>query len=210
MAFLLVRSRNLDSIPSLIAMVVYSGQEQHLNGGDDPYDREAIWLTGYDTSAELYQMIAKVNQIRKLAISKASTYTGYWAINVYTDNNNIAMRKGDTGSQIVAVYNNMGSSASSYPLKITGYHDFTAGETVTDVLSCSDVTVASDGTFTVTVTSGLPLVSIDPCKWSPVTDLPNFRCSSRRVGFQARAYAANNALCMLPVSLSCQHKFLVA
>lgn len=61
-----------DGIP-----IVYAGEEQHYSGGKVPYNREATWLSGYDTSAELYTWIATTNAIRKLAISADSAYITY-------------------------------------------------------------------------------------------------------------------------------------
>jgi alpha-amylase len=61
-----------DGIP-----IIYAGQEQHYNGGNDPDNREATWLSGYNTSAELYQFIASANAIRTQAISKDSGYLTY-------------------------------------------------------------------------------------------------------------------------------------
>ena len=58
-----------DGIP-----IVYAGQEQHYSGGNDPANREATWLSGYSTSAELYNWIANTNKIRKLAISRDLGY----------------------------------------------------------------------------------------------------------------------------------------
>lgn len=58
-----------DGIP-----IVYSGQEQHYSGGSDPANREAIWLSGYSTTAELYQYIATTNKIRKAAVAADSSY----------------------------------------------------------------------------------------------------------------------------------------
>lgn len=58
-----------DGIP-----IVYSGQEQHYSGGHDPANREATWLSGYSTTAELYQYIATTNKIRKAAVAADSTY----------------------------------------------------------------------------------------------------------------------------------------
>jgi alpha-amylase len=53
---------------------VYSGQEQHYGGGNDPANREAIWLSKYSTTAELYKYIATTNKIRKAAIAADSSY----------------------------------------------------------------------------------------------------------------------------------------
>ena len=58
-----------DGIP-----IVYSGQEQHYSGANDPENREAIWLSGYSTTAELYQYIAITNDIRKAAVAADPSY----------------------------------------------------------------------------------------------------------------------------------------
>ncbi|KKA22539.1 Alpha-amylase A [Rasamsonia emersonii CBS 393.64] len=63
-----------DGIP-----IIYAGQEQHYSGGNDPGNREATWLSGYDISAELYKFIASANGIRSHAISKDSGYLTYKA-----------------------------------------------------------------------------------------------------------------------------------
>lgn len=47
--------------------MIYQGQEQHLDGAGSPENREALWLSGYDTSAPLYKLITKLNKIRKHA-----------------------------------------------------------------------------------------------------------------------------------------------
>ncbi|KAH9829513.1 Glycoside hydrolase family 13 protein, partial [Teratosphaeria destructans] len=54
-----------DGIP-----IIYEGQEQHYDaegGSSDPYNREAIWLSGYDTAAPLYALVTTLNTIRKHA-----------------------------------------------------------------------------------------------------------------------------------------------
>lgn len=63
-----------DGIP-----IIYAGQEQHYSGGSNPWNREATWLSGFDTSAELYQFIAVLNQIRNYAIAWDNGYTTYKA-----------------------------------------------------------------------------------------------------------------------------------
>jgi alpha-amylase len=61
-----------DGIP-----IIYAGQEQHYSGGSDPNNREATWLSNYNTDSELYKLIAKVNAIRNQAIYKSDKYTTY-------------------------------------------------------------------------------------------------------------------------------------
>jgi len=61
-----------DGIP-----IIYAGQEQHYSGGSVPNNREAVWLSGFDTSAGLYQWIAKLNKIRNYALQLDTGYTTY-------------------------------------------------------------------------------------------------------------------------------------
>jgi alpha-amylase len=87
-----------DGIP-----IIYEGQEQHYTGtggGGVPYNREAIWLSGYSTTATLYTWIASLNQIRNQAIYKDGSYVTYKAYPVYSDSSTIVMRKGDTNYQV--------------------------------------------------------------------------------------------------------------
>lgn len=58
-----------DGIP-----IVYAGQEQHYSGGNDPFNRGAIWLSGYKTDSELYKFIAKTNKARNQAIQTDKKY----------------------------------------------------------------------------------------------------------------------------------------
>jgi len=45
--------------------IVYYGSEQGFNGGNDPYNREALWTTGYNTGSELYKFIQTAIAARK-------------------------------------------------------------------------------------------------------------------------------------------------
>jgi len=139
-----------DGIP-----IIYSGQEQHLSGGHDPFDREAIWLTGYQTTP-LTKAITTLNAIRKLAISKASSYVNY-APEVITSTDHIfAIRKGDIGSQIVAVYNNLGQDENT-PIFLPVTTGFGVGTEIMEVLTCKPSIVQSK-TLTANVSGGMPLV----------------------------------------------------
>lgn len=168
-----------DGIP-----IIYEGQEQHLSGGATPNEREAIWLTDYSTTAPLYTHVASLNQIRNQAIFKDAGYLLYKAFPIYSDDTTIAMRKGDTGFQIVGVFNNLGANGASkfphYSWDIAFYlyslwmftnsflaytfdlpstdTGFTAGEVVIEVLACTSVTVDSSGNLAVAMSGGLPRV----------------------------------------------------
>ncbi|KAK0703832.1 glycoside hydrolase family 13 protein [Lasiosphaeria miniovina] len=142
-----------DGIP-----IVYQGQEQHYSGGATPANREALWLSGYSTSSELYRWISQLNQIRTWAISQDAGYLTYKARPIYSDGHTIAMRKGLPGYQVVAVFTNIGSASSStvaLPSSVTG---FNATQSLIDVMSCTTVVADSSGGLALALTGGLPKV----------------------------------------------------
>lgn len=130
-----------DGIP-----VVYNGQEQHYDGGDDPTNREAVWLSGFDTEAPLYQHLAKLNKVRHAA-GKPTADNNV----ITTEGNVIALRKGD----IVYVLTNAGANGGGSSITIDSGYD--AGE-VTEILTCETATVEGDGSLSVELDEGLPRV----------------------------------------------------
>ncbi|KAH8593274.1 alpha-amylase [Bisporella sp. PMI_857] len=143
-----------DGIP-----IIYYGQEQRYSGGDVPYDREALWLSGYSTTSTFYQFIAAVNQIRNQAVYKSSGYVLYKAYPIYSDSSVIVMRKGDTGSQVISVFTNQGANGGSYTLTLSSSATgFTANQAIIEVLSCTAYTTDSGGNLNVAMASGLPRV----------------------------------------------------
>jgi alpha-amylase len=144
----------MDGIP-----IIYYGQEQHYSGGDVPDNREALWTSDYSTSATLYTFIKTVNAIRTQAIANDDSYLTYNAYSVYSDSSTIVLRKGYTGYQIISVHSNLGASGSSYTLTLTSAETgFTAGESVTEVLSCTTYTTDSSGSLAAAMSGGLPLI----------------------------------------------------
>ena len=139
-----------DGIP-----IIYEGQEQGFFGGNDPYNREAVWTADYSTKNSLYGFIGSVNQIRNQEIYKSPDYLTDAQATIYTDTNNIAMRKG----QIVGVYTNSGANSSDYSLVLNNTN-YAANSTVVEILSCANVTVDATGTLIVPMTQGLPRVCI--------------------------------------------------
>jgi alpha-amylase len=143
-----------DGIP-----IIYEGQEQHYSGGSMPSDREAIWLSGYSTTATLYTWIAQTNQIRNQAIYKDSSYVTYKAYPVYSDSSTIVMRKGFTNYQIVSVFTNLGANGASYTLTLPSSDTgFTASQSLTEVMACTPHTTDSSGNLAVSMASGLPRI----------------------------------------------------
>ncbi|OJJ48020.1 hypothetical protein ASPZODRAFT_131669 [Penicilliopsis zonata CBS 506.65] len=143
-----------DGIP-----IIYAGQEQHYDGGAVPYDREATWLSDYDTTAELYVWIATTNAIRKAAIAADDAYITTANDPFYTDSNTIAMRKGE----VVTVLSNRGVDGEAYTLTLSAGYD--ADTQLMEVYTCTTATVNSDGDLAVSMESGLPRVFM-PVDWA--------------------------------------------
>ncbi|RAL16102.1 alpha-amylase [Aspergillus homomorphus CBS 101889] len=139
-----------DGIP-----IIYAGQEQHYSGGNDPSKREATWLSGYSTTSPLYTLIAEANKIRSHAIKQDAKYLMYKNYPIYKDTTTIAMRKGFNGAQIITVLSNLGSAGKSYTLSLTGT-GYQAGLRVTEIFTCTTLTVNADGSVPVPMANGLP------------------------------------------------------
>lgn len=159
-----------DGIP-----IIYAGEEQHYDGSAVPNNREATWLSGYNTSAELYQWIATLNQIRNYTIHNDDGFTSSQESHflcllcilscipvmltltqnypIYQDDNNIALRKGTNGSQLITLLTNVGSSGDSFTLNISGT-GFSSGDVLTELISCTNITVGDDGDVSVTIVQG--------------------------------------------------------
>ncbi|CAD0045401.1 unnamed protein product [Aureobasidium pullulans] len=141
-----------DGIP-----IIYEGQEQHFSGAQDPYNREAVWLSGYNTDAPLYTFTASANQIRNHALYVDGDWLTYQNWVIYSDSANVAMRKGYDGYQTVTVLTNKGASSSNYTLSVTNT-GYVNGTEVVDVLSCEALTAGQSGTLTVPMSQGLPKI----------------------------------------------------
>ena len=139
--------------------IIYEGQEQHYDGGGVPLNREAVWLSGYDATAELYIHIASLNQIRNEAVHLDDGYVTYHAAATYSDDSTIVMRKGNAGYQIVGVFSNLGADGNSYTLTLSSDETgFTDSQEVIEALSCTAYTTDSSGNLDVAMADGLPRV----------------------------------------------------
>lgn len=143
-----------DGIP-----IIYQGQEHHLSGSGVPVNREAIWLTEYDTSAPLYKFITGLNQIRSWAIKKDSSYVTYKAEPVYHDDSTIVMRKGSNGTQVLSVLSNLGASGPCYTLVLPAADTgFAPSQSLVEVLGCSFYKTEANGDLQVEMSAGAPRV----------------------------------------------------
>lgn len=140
-----------DGIP-----IVYEGQEQHFSGTGDPSSREAVWLSGYPTDSTFYTWIASLNQIRNELIYLDPNYVTYKANPIYSDSSNIAMRKGNTGFQLISVFTNTGASGNPSLTLSSTETGFNSSQALIEVMSCTDATTDASGNLAVTLTGGLP------------------------------------------------------
>ncbi|ORY61499.1 glycoside hydrolase family 13 protein [Pseudomassariella vexata] len=137
--------------------LVYQGQEQHFNGSGTPFNREPLWHSEYNTSAELYQVARTLNKARNqiIALSNSSTdsYVNSVAKTLFVDINHLCMSKGPDGAQIVSCIVNQGSGGAEYELSVGG---FSAGDEVVELLSCTTTTADGTGNVTMYMNKGEP------------------------------------------------------
>ena len=165
--------------------IIYEGQEQHYaavgsDNGNDPYNREAVWLSGYNTDAPLYKFIAKLNAARKQAIKDDAAYLAYQNWPIYNDTTTLAMRKG----KMVTVLSNKGAEGSAYSQSIPA--GYASGTTVTELLTCETLTADNGGNIEVPMAKGLPRV------YYPTAGLAGSGicgASSRKLAVRAGAHA---------------------
>lgn len=127
-----------DGIP-----MIYQGQEQHLSGDGTPKNRQAVWLSAYNTDSELYKLIATLNKIRKHVISLGSDYLDEQTVPLYRGGSELAFSKGVEGRQIIMLLSGQGSKGDPYTLTLPV--SYNAGTTVTDVLHCVNYTSVGSG-----------------------------------------------------------------
>ncbi|PYH93323.1 alpha-amylase [Aspergillus ellipticus CBS 707.79] len=152
-----------DGIP-----ILYYGEEQHLSGGFNPVNREALWLTDYSmNSTTLPSLVQSLNRLRSYASGEGEQYTlssqsgrdylSYLSLPIVNSTNILAMRKGFAGNQVVSVVSNLGAKpATKATTKITLGSDgtgFQSRQNVTEILSCKTFVTDGYGNLTVDLSS---------------------------------------------------------
>jgi alpha-amylase len=141
-----------DGIPTL-----YQGDEQSFSGIADPKNREAMWLSGFDSTAPLYIMIRTLNKLRTWVGRRDPSFWTSKSTIFWSGANNLAMRRGSGRSHIVAVLTNRESDIAAEPLRATNVQ-FTAGTALLDVFTCEEFIVGHEGVLSVKMTGGSPRV----------------------------------------------------
>jgi alpha-amylase len=150
--------------------IVYTGQEhvrpvldttrrhpdfQGLTGGDDPYNREAIWNHGFSKTSAYYSFFKKLNLARRKAITAFPPYVKTLLKMYQLNAHSVAISKGP----VLTVLSNVGSRAPPIALHITsdktGYKPLMP---VIDVLSGHVYATDPKGALTVAIVAGEPRV----------------------------------------------------
>ncbi|PLB45628.1 alpha-amylase [Aspergillus steynii IBT 23096] len=140
-----------DGIP-----IIYQGQEQHFSGSHDPENREALWLSGYDTKAPLYKATATLNRLRKHASRVDPEYLNTQTYPIYKGLSEMGFRKGREGRQVVMVLSTQGSQSGEYTVRMmNGYQP---SFVVIDVFTCKTYTINDMGELRLDMDKGEPRV----------------------------------------------------
>ncbi|KAH9837571.1 alpha-amylase [Rhodofomes roseus] len=133
--------------------ILYYGQEQGYAGADDPYNREALWLSGYEEDKPLVVHVRALNAARKAAIAwDNATFLGTPVAFPVASASQLAVSK----QPLLALLTNAGASSSpSWSVPSTNY---SKGDELIDVLSCSTTKVGDSGAVAWTGSSGMPAV----------------------------------------------------
>ncbi|KAF9645246.1 alpha-amylase [Thelephora ganbajun] len=138
-----------DGIP-----ILYYGQEQGYTGGNDPANREALWLSGYVEEKEFVDHVKTLNAARKAAIATCAEYLVTPMEFPEVTATTLAVYK----HPLLALFTNVGShGTTSWDVQGT---DYAPGTELLEVFSCSKVYVDSTGGLTALSTSGQPQLYI--------------------------------------------------
>jgi len=131
----------MDGIP-----IAYYGQEQLFSGAADPYNREPLWTSNY-TESDAYKFIKALNQFRNFLVKtdwlKQETHI------LTTSPYGIAVMKG----QVISVATNIGSPPRNNT-NIAVPSPYDANSELTNVLTCQQWVVGSQGYLDVEYTKG--------------------------------------------------------
>lgn len=128
--------------------IMYYGSEQGFNGGADPANREVLWTTNYDTSSDLYQFVANINNKARQKSNKTVV------MDVDVGSNTYAFMHGSA----LVVVNNYGSG-STQSVSVNVGDNLADGTSLTDVVSNITATVSS-GTLSFNLVDGNPAIYV--------------------------------------------------
>ncbi|TBU38203.1 alpha-amylase [Dichomitus squalens] len=145
-----------DGIP-----ILYQGQEQTYAGGDDPENREALWLSQYIQQRPLVTHVKILNSARRAAMAYNANFLKTPATLFAVSQKTLAISK----PPLLTLLTNVGSSSTpNWNVPDAGYKP---GETLVDVLTCNTITVDKNGGVIVAGHAGNPQVLLPASALSP-------------------------------------------
>lgn len=143
-----------DGIPCL-----YYGTEQGFAGGNDPANREPLWLSGYDTDGDVFQHVAGLTALRQAyAPLRRGDFQIRWVtdrVSGEEDSNILAFERSYEGESVLVVLNTSDDHPSHTAYQGNGMPvSFEPGTQLVEVWpedSGRTFTVESDGTVTIDV-----------------------------------------------------------
>ncbi|KAH9914300.1 glycoside hydrolase superfamily [Fomitopsis serialis] len=138
-----------DGIP-----ILYYGQEQGYTGSNDPYNREALWLSGYVIEDKpLVHHVRILNAARKAAIAASSSYLSTAVTFPSVGGNTLAVSK----YPMLSLLTNVGASGTP-AWDVSSGTGYSSGTELIDVLTCTTYTAGSGGSVSVTGSGGNPVI----------------------------------------------------
>jgi alpha-amylase len=131
-----------DGIP-----IVYYGQEQYFSGNADPYNREALWSSGYKQT-DGYKLMSTLNQFRNF-LTNSTDWVKQEAQILTTSPYGVALMKGS----VISIMTNIGSPPQNHThiAVSTPYESSTA---LMNVLTCQQWVVGAKGMIDAQYTLG--------------------------------------------------------
>lgn len=137
-----------DGIP-----IVYYGQEQSFSGATDPYNREPLWISGYQET-DAYKFIKRLNQVRNFLVK--TDWLQQDSRVLATSSLGIVVMRG----QVITVATNIGSPPQNGS-HIAVPSPYESSTEMINVLTCQQWVVGSKGFLDVEYTKGgVPVILI--------------------------------------------------
>ncbi|OJT14173.1 Alpha-amylase 1 [Trametes pubescens] len=142
-----------DGIP-----IVYYGQEQGFNGNADPMNREPLWPSHYANTTTL-QLVTKLNTLRNFLINSTEDWVTTQVQVLSQTDDGIAFMKGD----VITVLTNIGSPPQN--VSISAHTPYDNSVSTTDILTCRQYAVGSNGSIEVEYSKGgVPVILVPDTK----------------------------------------------
>ncbi|OSD02788.1 glycoside hydrolase family 13 protein [Trametes coccinea BRFM310] len=131
-----------DGIP-----IMYYGQEQGFNGNADPMNREPLWPSKY-ANTTTYQLATTLNKLRNHLINATEDWLTSQVQVLSSTQEAIAFMKGD----VVTILTNVGSPPAN--VTIAARTPFSNSQSTTDILTCTQFAIGSNGSVEVEYSKG--------------------------------------------------------